>query len=243
MAALTLVTADRLRIVESLVQMTLPAGEAIAAGNEVAIDSTTGRFVLASGGNAYGTAPRTVGAGVALTAIRQGVLAGFDLSGLSYGDKVYQDDEDIVDTAVAAGGTNEQQTITIVGSPSGGTFTLTFAGQTTAAIAYNATANAIEEALEALSTIGAGNISVIGASPAFTVEFIGELANTNVAEMTADGASLTGDGDEDVTIATTQAGAAAASELATDPVGMVVPGTAEVVGSSYAKLLFVEHRS
>ena len=99
MPALTLVTTNRLRIVESFVQMTLPAAEAIAAGQEVAIDSTTGRFVLAAGGNAYGTAPRTVAAGEALTAIRVGVLAGYDLAALSYGAKVFQVEADLADTA------------------------------------------------------------------------------------------------------------------------------------------------
>lgn len=55
-------------------------------------------------------------------------------------------------------------TVTIGGSPTGGTFTLTYAGQTTAGIAYNAAASAVQSALEALSTIGSGNATVTGSS-------------------------------------------------------------------------------
>jgi hypothetical protein len=41
------------------------------------------------------------------------------------------------------GGVNEVQTVTITGTPTGGTFTLTSTGATTAAIAYNAAASAV----------------------------------------------------------------------------------------------------
>ncbi|MGZ3677032.1 MAG: P22 phage major capsid protein family protein [Ktedonobacterales bacterium] len=56
------------------------------------------------------------------------------------------------------------QTLTINGTPTGGTFTLTYAGQTTAAIAYNASAAAVESALWALSSIGTGFARVSGAA-------------------------------------------------------------------------------
>lgn len=50
-----------------------------------------------------------------------------------------------------------------------GTFALTYAGQATAPIAYNANAAAVQSALEALSTIGAGNVTVTGDPGAWTV--------------------------------------------------------------------------
>src|SRR5262249_33917430 len=50
--------------------------------------------------------------------------------------------------------TDENQTVRVNGAPTGGTFTLTFSGQTTAPIAFNATAAQIASALAALSTIG-----------------------------------------------------------------------------------------
>lgn len=107
------------------------------------------------------------------------------------------------------GGTSdEQQTLTITGTPTGGTWTATYAGQTTSAIAYNASAAAVQAALEALSTVGEGNVTVTGsAGGPYTVTFAGDLANTNVAQMTtAD--SLSGGTDPAVAVATTTAGGA-----------------------------------
>lgn len=111
---------------------------------------------------------------------------------------------------VADGKSNETQTATITGTPTGGTFTLTYAGQTTAGIAYNATANTVKNALQALSTIGNGNVAVTGsAGGPYTVTFQGDLAGTDVAAMTASGAGLTGGSSPSVGIATAGAGGAA----------------------------------
>lgn len=72
------------------------------------------------------------------------------------------------------------------GYPSGGTFTLTFGGDTTTALAYNASPAAVQTALQALASIGSGNISVSGvAGKYYVAEFIGTLAETDVAEITA----------------------------------------------------------
>jgi hypothetical protein len=60
-------------------------------------------------------------------------------------------------TTAGSGSTNEVQQVQITGSPTGGTFTLTFDGQTTATIAYNATAATIQSKLEGLSNIGAAD--------------------------------------------------------------------------------------
>ena len=61
-----------------------------------------------------------------------------------------------------AGQTSEVQTVTITGGPTGGTFTLTFDGETTAAIAYNAAASAVQSALEALSNVNSGDVTCAG---------------------------------------------------------------------------------
>jgi hypothetical protein len=94
------------------------------------------------------------------------------------------------------------QTITV--NATGGTYTLTFSGQTTAAIAYNANAAAVKAALEALSNIAPGDVSS-PAAPARTARSPsssrGVYAGTNVAQMTADAASLTG-GTHTATVAT-----------------------------------------
>ena len=102
--------------------------------------------------------------------------------------------------------TNAVQTVTVTGSPTGGTFTLTRAGQTTSAIAYNATAATVQTALSALSTIGAGNVAVTGsAGGPFTVTFQGALGGQTIAAMTAS-ASLTGGTTPGVTVAVVNAG-------------------------------------
>lgn len=90
---------------------------------------------------------------------------------------------------------NERQRVTLKGSPSGGTFTLTFGGQTTGAIPYNASADVVQAALEALSSVSWGNVLVSSRLPGgpFDVEFIGSLAAANQGAITAS-SSLTGSG-------------------------------------------------
>ena len=96
MADLALVTANKVEIVESLEQMTLPTAEVCNPGQVVRIDATTGRFTKGNAsdlteGAVYGIATGGVAniAGQPVTAIKKGVLDGFDLSGLDYGDPVY----------------------------------------------------------------------------------------------------------------------------------------------------------
>lgn len=104
-------------------------------------------------------------------------------------------------------GTNAVQTITLAGAPTGGTFTLTYGGQTTTALAYNAAFTDMETALEALSSIGANNVVVAGdPGGPWTVTFVGTLGTRSVANMTAT-SSLTGGTSPDILIATTQPGA------------------------------------
>ncbi|MGW2666226.1 hypothetical protein ACWCW7_35185 [Nocardia tengchongensis] len=104
-------------------------------------------------------------------------------------------------------GTSEVQTITITGSPTGGTFTATFSGQTTAAIAYNAAASAVQAAIAALSNVGTGNVAVSGsAGGPYTVTFQGALAHTNVPQMTTTG-SFTGGSSPAVAVTTGTGGA------------------------------------
>lgn len=93
---------------------------------------------------------------------------------------------------VTGSNANEQQLVTLTGA-TGGTFTLTFSGQTTAGIAYDAAASALQSALEALSNIEVGDVVVTGsAGGPWTVEFRGQYLATDMALMTADGTSLAG---------------------------------------------------
>lgn len=78
-----------------------------------------------------------------------------------------------------------------LGAASAGTYSLTFDGQTASSIAFDADAATIQSDLEALSTIGSGNVTVTGASTPYTVTFTGTLAQTTKA-LTGDGTGLTG---------------------------------------------------
>ncbi|MGW5003245.1 hypothetical protein ACWEP8_36955 [Streptomyces hydrogenans] len=102
--------------------------------------------------------------------------------------------------------TNEVQTLTVTGAPTGGTFTITYSGQTTAAIAYNATAAAVQAALEALSNVNPGDIVVTGnAGGPWTLTYGGQYLGENVAAVTTTEA-FTGGTTPDITIATTTGG-------------------------------------
>jgi hypothetical protein len=101
---------------------------------------------------------------------------------------------------------NEQQRVLV--SATGGTYTLTFNGSTTAAIAYNATSATVDNALDVLPTIGGdANVAVSGSLAAgYVVTFQGTMAGTDVPQMTADSAGLSG-GAATVTIQTLNDGA------------------------------------
>ena len=106
-----------------------------------------------------------------------------------------------------ATGTSEVQTIT-KGSHTAGQFKLTYEGQTTVDIAFNATGATITTALEALTTIGTGNVSVAGAaSGPWTATFQGSMAgiDASLIVMTAGTTPLSGGTGEGVS-QTTPAG-------------------------------------
>jgi hypothetical protein len=86
------------------------------------------------------------------------------------------------------------QVVTVNGSPTGGTFTLTIGGYTTAAIAYNATAATVQTAIQALAPG-----TPFGGSPAVGATVTGSAGGPYTvtfspvgAPITADGSALTG---------------------------------------------------
>jgi hypothetical protein len=92
-------------------------------------------------------------------------------------------------------GQSEVQTLTFTGTPTGGTFTLTYRGATTAPIAYNAVNTAVDTAFEALATVGAGNVAVTGGpgpGTPYVFTFGGTLANQSIRPITVNTAGLTG---------------------------------------------------
>lgn len=99
MADISLVTANKVFVVESIEQLTLPAAEAITAGMAMRLDTSTGKFTKSNGssaGEARGKwlATKTVAAGEPVTGIKRGVMDGYDLSGLNYDAPVYLSDTD-----------------------------------------------------------------------------------------------------------------------------------------------------
>jgi hypothetical protein len=81
------------------------------------------------------------------------------------------------------------QLIAVLGFPTGGTFTLSYKSQTSAAIAYNADSTTVEAALQALSTVGIAGVLVTGASAGpWTVK----IADDDGTAIVADGTALTG---------------------------------------------------
>lgn len=99
---------------------------------------------------------------------------------------------------IAVGGlsqklTDEVQELALTDAD-GGTFTLTFGSDETDPIPYDATAEDVQAALEALESIGVGNVECTGgplpASP-ITITFVGDLGEQNIAALVPDDTLLT----------------------------------------------------
>jgi hypothetical protein len=109
---------------------------------------------------------------------------------------------------------NDVKTITVSGTPTGGTFVLQFAGVNTAPIAYNAAAAAVQTAFEAI--VGAGNVVASGgAFPGATVvlTFQGTLAGRELPSITLYANSLTGGAAPTAAVANTTPGRVAGGHM------------------------------
>ncbi len=108
------------------------------------------------------------------------------------------------------------QTLSILGSPTGGSFTLSASaplapGGTTAAIPFTADAGTVQDALAAI--IGQGNVTVTGGplpNDSLTITFQGAYAQEAIPDLTATG-SLTGGNSPSVAVATSTIGGVAGS--------------------------------
>lgn len=118
-----------------------------------------------------------------------------------------------VDTAppIAGAGTAGVQVVTISGTPTGGSFTLTYNGQTTAPIVYNAATTAVTSALVALSTVGAGNATTSGsAGGPYTITF-----NASIGQYTLIASSaLSGGSSPSIAVSTTTPGVQTSTRMA-----------------------------
>ncbi len=239
MADITITAAD-VRIVTSIEQWNGPASEAFDAGEYVRPNPTTGltepgnATTVAEVGNRAGIAIKTASqANDAITVLKHGLLeVGDAVDSMNYDDPVYLSATD-GQLADADPGVNEVQTITMTGVPTGGTFTLTFDGETTAALAFDIALPVLQIALSLLLALQ-GNIVVGGAVDAWTVTFVNGLANTNVPLMTANSASLTGGSTPTATPTQTTAG------VNSVVVGRVVPTFGTTIGVAPDKLIDVQ---
>jgi hypothetical protein len=96
---------------------------------------------------------------------------------MAYLDEAAGRAREVIDASgVPSAGTNEVQSLTQSGSPTGGTFRILFRGVTSDTIAHNAAAATVQTALRAMSSIGATGVTcgggALGAAPV-TVTFDG----------------------------------------------------------------------
>jgi flagellar hook-associated protein 2 len=123
--------------------------------------------------------------------------------------------------------TSELQTMSRASNPTGGTYTLTYEGQTTSAIAYNADTATITAALEALSTVNTGDITVAGGANGLADGDVTFTFSNNMGDVSmiyADGSSLVAAGDPTVT--ETTKGVAAYISRSSNTVDDVIYGVA-----------------
>lgn len=118
--------------------------------------------------------------------------------------------EQMINTAATSASYNPAiQSIAMGGSPTGGTFTLSFQSNYTAPIAYTASSAAVAAALQALSNVGSSsNLTATGGalnSAAIVVTFQGLLGNQPIPLMSVT-SSLTGGTSPAVTPTTSTAG-------------------------------------
>ncbi len=153
-----------------------------------------------------------------------------DIGAITVTSKVGAANGSVAETTKGVTGVSEVQTIELTDGPTAGTFTITFSGQTTSALAYNASGAAVTTALEALSNVVDGEVADVRtgagtqASP-YVHTLTWRADSGNVAEPTATGAALLG---STVTIGTTTQGSEVtdASSLAGVSVKLLVTGYA-----------------
>jgi hypothetical protein len=100
---------------------------------------------------------------------------------------------DVIALAAVATPVSDVQTISEAGPPTSGNFTVTLDQVVSGNIAYNATAAAVQTVLQAMSNVGAGNVTCTGGPlPGTPVvcTFGGTLANRYVDLMTAQSGGL-----------------------------------------------------
>ncbi|MDD4889066.1 MAG: hypothetical protein PHU85_03980, partial [Phycisphaerae bacterium] len=149
-------------------QAALEALSTIGTGNIVVEDNapTSGQFILTFGG--------------ALASAQQPQIV--PVSAL-----LAVSDVDVEILSTGGLGQDEYTQLAIPASALSGTFLLIYAGETTAELTYSSTADDIQTALEALSTVGTGNVAVAttATSGTFVLHWTGELGQSDIDDFYA----------------------------------------------------------
>ncbi len=172
-----------------------PCGLAVdSKGNLYVSEKATGKVVRYAP-NSYPFSGTPI-YGAPVTIDSSGEVEGISVD--PFDDRLYVAKGSRIDTYDSEGrlGIDEAQRV-LVFEATGGTFKLTFEGQETGPIAWDASHVEVQAALEALTTIGAGSVSVTQGPNAgnprdHLVTFKGALGQTDVEALTADTSNLTG---------------------------------------------------
>jgi hypothetical protein len=204
MAAVTRVKARPVTPVGYEVNDTGLLTEAVTAGDLLTLSGSGWSKAATSSTEAHGIALQDGYAGQANASIGvHGEMDGY--SGMTPGTALYPSASVAggldTDTPTLVAAVNEVQTVTLADAAGADTWTLTFSGQTTSALDDDASAATVQGALEALSNIAVGDVTVTGsAGGPYTVTFAGVYAGKPVALMTGTGTGCT------VTVAETTPG-------------------------------------
>jgi autotransporter-associated beta strand protein len=144
--------------------------------------------------------PTNLGGGTGITVSGEnlmlngtGINGGGALENIS-GQNTWTGSVTLATSSVIGADLQATQVVTL-SNATGGTFTLTYGGQTTVPIAYNASAATVQSDLQSLSSVGVADVSVTGnAGGPWTVNLRGPLANPSLPLLTVDGTGLTGSG-------------------------------------------------
>jgi hypothetical protein len=155
--------------------------------------------------NSSGVAPDASGPYM----LRRYMVAGTVLS--KRADNTYERYTGATNVAVV----DQQETLTFVGPPTGGTFALGLGSGETAQLAYPTSASALQTAIQGLPGIGSGNATVTGpvadeqGNEVYTVTVNGAEAGTETELLVADPTQLTGPGNQDIVVAELEQGSPA----------------------------------
>jgi hypothetical protein len=182
-----------------------------------------------------GTKPAKFASAAGAPTLEVGTPLGFD--SVATGWKVWSGSENATHTVSAHATT----------PATAGTFTLTFNGETTAAIAFNATAAAVQAAIEALGSVDVGDVTVAAtaganlgvAAAVVTITFGGNLAGVDVNGSATMG-GLTGN--PHVFAQTVEGGGEATAKIRAFvyPLPVALSATGEVLGTIF--IVGVLHR-